>query len=120
MNNKISIKVPTKKEYTQILRLTIAGATNLAGFALDVVDDSRVIVSEIMNAAIESKEAFFETFVTIEEKRVTLEFSSESGKNMLKDANEMTVAIIEALSKSVNDEAGIVKIVIEQEDKYDR
>ncbi|MBN2851236.1 MAG: serine/threonine protein kinase, partial [Clostridia bacterium] len=69
-NNVITIKMPVKKEYSQVLRLTASGACNQAGFDLDVIEDIRVVVSEVLNCLLEAGSAQFEVSFTIENEKV--------------------------------------------------
>ena len=100
-NNIIKIRMPIKKEYSQILRLTIAGVGNQALFDLDTIEDMKVVVSEILNCLIPTDSEQFDISFSIEHKRVKIEFETCDKKDILRGANEMTIPILKALVSSV-------------------
>ncbi len=113
--NAIIIEIPAIKEYSRILRLSAAGAADACGFDIDLIEDVKVIVSEVFSAILETdgKGAVF-SFLPLSGK---LEISIRTCGNepVLKGANEMTLPILKALAGSVEagDDGGL-KLVIEK------
>jgi serine/threonine-protein kinase RsbW len=100
-SSRIEITMPGKAEYAQILRLAAAGAANGAGFDIEVVDDVKIVVSEIFNSIITAQIPVFKTFMHMEKGKLSIDFEVCQGNEILGGANEMTLPIIEALVKSV-------------------
>jgi len=110
----IKIEVPSIKSYSRTLRLTAAGAADAAGFNIDMIEDVKVIVSEVFGSIIEAgcKGAVigFEPM----DGKLEISFATCSGEPVLKGANEMTLPILEALAGSViNKEDGGLTLIIE-------
>lgn len=111
---KIKIEVPSVKSYSRTLRLTAAGAADAAGFNLDIIEDVKVMVSEVFGSIIES--GCNGTVVSFEpsEGKLEISFVTCSGEPVLKGANEMTLPILEALAgKVIYDEDGGLTLIIE-------
>lgn len=113
--NKITIEIPAIKDYSRILRLAAAGAADACGFDVDIIEDVKVIVSEVFGSILETggNGAVF-SFMPHAGK---LEIGIRTCNNepVLKGANEMTLPILQALAGSVetSDEGGL-KLVIEK------
>jgi len=113
-NNIVEIKIPIKKEYSQILRLAAAGIGNQAKFNLDIIEDVKVIVSEVLNSLIETDSKRIDIKFKIENKRIYIEFEACDKKNILRGANEMTLPILEAFASTVElDNMGRLIVLIE-------
>lgn len=116
MNDKkvIKMEIPSKKEYSRILRLTAAGAADACGFDIDLIEDVKIIVSEVFGSILKAGcEGSIVSFEPAEGKLAVC-FETCSGESVLKGANEMTLPILEALAESVvvGTDGGL-KLVIE-------
>ena len=114
MSNIIKLEIPSNKCYARILRLTAAGAADASGFNMDMIEDVKVMISEVFGSIIESGcPGAVMTFEPGEEKLV-VEIDTCNGQPVLKGANEMTVPILEALAGSVIEkENGGLTLVVE-------
>lgn len=101
-SNRIEILLPCKAEYVQILRLAAAGAANEAGFDLEVIDDVKILVSEIFNSVFNSQIPSFKTYISIDKGKMVIDFEVCSGKDILSGANDMTLPILNSLASQVD------------------
>lgn len=53
--DEIIIQLPKKAEYVGFVRLTVSGLVSKIGFDIDVVEDIKVVVSEICSRIVSSK-----------------------------------------------------------------
>jgi serine/threonine-protein kinase RsbW len=51
----VSIHVPLKAEYVSIVRLTASGIASRIGFDIDVIEDIKVSISEVISRIIDKK-----------------------------------------------------------------
>lgn len=63
----IQLKVPSKAQYLQLLRLSTSSIANQAGFDIDDVEDLRVIISELVTDMIPVNEEINVEFTLCEE-----------------------------------------------------
>ncbi len=110
----IKVEIPSVKSYSRTLRLTAAGAADAAGFNIDMIEDVKVIVSEVFGSIIEAGcNGAVICFEPLNGKLV-ISFATCSGEPVLKGANEMTLPILEALAgKVINEEDGGLTLIIE-------
>ena len=111
----ISIEIPALKDYSRILRLAAAGAADACGFDVDIIEDVKVIVSEVFGSILESGgEGAVFSFVPFTGK-LEVNIRTFDNQPVLKGANEMTLPILQALAGSVEaNEDGGLKLVIEK------
>ncbi|HPQ47379.1 MAG TPA: hypothetical protein PLP30_08435 [Clostridia bacterium] len=111
----IEIRLPAVGEHARILRLASAGAADACGFDVDMIEDVKVIVSEVFTSILEADgtDAVF-GFIPSPGK-LEVHIRTGSGEPVLKGANEMTLPILQALAGSVeSDDEGGLKLVIEK------
>jgi len=115
-NNKtIKFEIPSVKDYSRILRLAAAGAADTCGFDVDMIEDVKVIVSEVFGSIIEAGEKSAHMSFLPEAGRLTVEIFTCSGKPVLDGANEMTLPILQALAGSVDEiDKGGLRLVMER------
>ncbi|MBN1623353.1 MAG: hypothetical protein JXN10_00565 [Clostridia bacterium] len=113
--NAISIEIPTVKDYSRILRLTAAGAADACGFDIDMIEDVKVIVSEVFGSILGTggNGAVFSFLPNT--GKLEINIRTYNGEPVLKGANEMTLPILQALAGSVEtSDVGGLKLVIEK------
>jgi serine/threonine-protein kinase RsbW len=110
----IRMEIPSDKKFSRILRLAAAGAADTCGFDMDMIEDVKVIVSEVFSSAMEAGCGGVKLGMKPEKGRLTVHFGSCDGKSVLKGANEMTLPILEALAGEVSvEEDGSLTLIIE-------
>ncbi|MDX1357773.1 MAG: hypothetical protein R3232_02970 [Clostridia bacterium] len=110
----IKLEIPSEKSYSRILRLTAAGAADAAGFNIDMIEDVKVLSSEVFGSIIEAGCKGAKISFMPEEGKLKIYFATCSGEPVLKGANEMTLPILEALAGSViEEEDGGLTLIIE-------
>ncbi|MFO7611817.1 MAG: hypothetical protein R6W99_04935 [Clostridia bacterium] len=113
-NRTIKVEVPSNKDFSRMMRLTAAGAADACGFNVDMIEDVKVMVSEVFGSIIESGCPGAVISFEPGEGRLVVLFETCNGEPVLKGANEMTVPILEALAGSVDSgENGSLRLVIE-------
>ena len=112
---EITIEIPALKDYSRILRLAAAGAADACGFDIDIIEDVKVIVSEVFSSILESGgEGAVFSFIP-DSGKLEVNIRTCSSEPVLKGANEMTLPILKALAGSVDtDKDGGLKLVIEK------
>ncbi len=102
--DKVKLTIPKKSEFLSTIRLTTSALSNIDGFDIDVMEDLKVIVSEVC--------VFFINNVEENEKPLEIEYflSNDMFKVVVTDLNdgklsensdsnsEMCILIIESLS----------------------
>lgn len=112
-NKEIKLEIPSVKRYSRILRLTAAGAADASGFNIDMIEDVKVLVSEVFSSIIEAGCKGVKIFFLPDDGKLKISFETYSGEPVLKGANEMTVPILEALAGSIiKEENGGLTLVI--------
>lgn len=114
-NKEIIVEIPAIKDYSRILRLTAAGAADACGFDIDMIEDVKVMISEVFSSIIEAggKGAVI-GFIPLSGK-LQVNIKTCDGEPVLKGANEMTLPILQALAGSVDeDKQGGLRLVIEK------
>ena len=112
-DNVITLNMPVKKEYSQILRLTTAGAFNQAGFDINTVGDAKVVVSEVFNCLLNTDIVQFDIAFSITIGKVIMEFKTYDDDDVLRGANEFTRPLLEALVTKVefNNKGKLILVV---------
>ena len=101
---EIKMEIPSEKDYSRILRLTAAGAADAAGFNMDMIEDVKVLSSEVFGSIIETGCKGAKVIFKPEAGKLEIYFATCSGEPVLKGANEMTLPILEALAGNVIEE----------------
>ncbi len=110
----IKMEIPSDKRYSRILRLAAAGAADVCGFNMDMIEDVKVIVSEVFASMIEAGCKGAAVSMEPRGKKLVICFGSCEGESVLKGANEMTLPILEALAGEVSvGKDGSLTLIIE-------
>lgn len=110
----MKMQIPSDKRYSRTLRLAAAGAADLCGFNMDMIEDVKVIVSEVFASMIKAGCKGVILSMKSREKKLIIHFRSCEGESVLKGANEMTLPILEALAGEVSIEKdGSLTLIIE-------
>jgi hypothetical protein len=109
----IKLEIPSEKSYSRILRLAAAGAADAAGFNIDMIEDVKVLASEVFGSIIEAGCEGAKILFMPGKGKLEIHFATCSGEPVLKGANDMTVPILEALAGSViKEEDGGLTLII--------
>ena len=105
--NTVSIYVPLKAEYVGIVRLTASGIASRIGFDIDVIEDIKVSISEVISKIIDkelSQERIEIDFHHLEDG-MTIDFKLSGGIPegiFEEESDNFAFAIISALMDDVN------------------
>lgn len=115
MNKVIKMEIPAVKEYSRILRLAFAGAADACGFDIDMIEDVKVIVSEVFASIIETENEGAMLEFTPSPGKLDVFIKTCSGNSVLEGANDMTLPILQSLAGNVKEEdCGGLRLVIER------
>lgn len=74
--DRVEIKIPSKPQFLQMLRLTTASLANNIGFDIDDVEDLKVIVSELATYVLPMNDEILMEF-ELEDDSITINISTE-------------------------------------------
>lgn len=101
-SNCIEIIMPCNADYAGILRLAAAGSANGAGFDMEMIDDVKILVSEVFNSMLYGGVPSCKTSFQIGKGSLRIDMEACDGRNIWNGANEMTLPILKALSQKTD------------------
>lgn len=106
--DNIKIEIPKKSEFLSCIRLTTSSILNIKSFNIEIIEDVKVLVSEICTffiSNISNTEKPFLIDYFLEDSKITIDVIDKNEEFLSKDAvknSEMFVLIIDSLADSYN------------------
>lgn len=111
---KVLIRIPSKPQYLQVLRLTTASLANRMGFDIDDVEDLKVLISEVVTYVLPINDEL-EIVFEIEEEKITIKvFANQVGYSdgELEQEMKMKQQILSSLADDIVFEDKCVSIIM--------
>lgn len=111
---KVLMKIPSKPQYLQVLRLTTASLANRMGFDIDAIEDLKVLISEVVTYALPINDEL-EIIFEMEEERITIKVVADKvsySDEKLEQEMKMKKQILSSLADDILFEDECISIIM--------